>query len=113
MSQPAGPRNGRRGRARRDEEAEGAGGREVVRGSEKERKGDGRDALYRGVMDASRGWFRLGLAATSVKVIVIGGTGEREIYSACRFFSSLVPFLFLFEPLYLPLSFTPIIGGTV
>lgn len=64
-------------------------------------------------MDASRGWFRLGLAATSVKVIVIGGTGEREIYSACRFFSSLVPFLFLFEPLYLPLSFTPIIGGTV
>lgn len=62
-------------------------------------------------MDASRGWFRLGLAATSVKVIVIGGTGEREIYSACRFF--FLPFLFLFEPLYLPLSFTPIIGGTV
>lgn len=75
----------------------GAGGRgrslEVV---EKERKGDGRDALYRGVMDASRGWFRLGLAATSVKVIVIGGTGEREIYSLrVDFFSSF--FLFLFH----------------
>lgn len=75
MSQPAGPRNGRRGRGGEGREREGEEGEgEVVRGSEKERKGDGRDALYRGVMDASRGWFRLGLAATSVKVIVIGGT---------------------------------------
>lgn len=48
-------------------------------------------------MDASRGWFRLGLAATSVKVIVIGGTGEREIYSACRFFFPPRPFSFSFR----------------
>lgn len=96
MSQPAGPRNGRRGRGGEGREREGEEGEgEVVRGSEKERKGDGRDALYRGVMDASRGWFRLGLAATSVKVIVIGGTAEREIYSACRFTSS--PFFFSFR----------------
>lgn len=93
----------------------GAGGRgrslEVV---EKERKGDGRDALYRGVMDASRGWFRLGLAATSVKVIVIGGTGEREIYSLRVDFFSFPPFFFFFStPVVSATSFTPIIGGTV
>lgn len=84
----------------------GAGGRgrslEVV---EKERKGDGRDALYRGVMDASRGWFRLGLAATSVKVIVIGGTGEREIYSLRVDFFSFPPFFFFFS--------TPVVSATV
>lgn len=83
------------GEGRRGPGGGGGGGEgEVVRGSEKERKGDGRDALYRGVMDASRGWFRLGLAATSVKVIVIGGTAEREIYSACRFTSSPLFFFF-------------------
>lgn len=107
MSQPAGPRNGRRGRARgADGGTEGRRGKgrslEVV---EKERKGDGRDALYRGVMDASRGWFRLGLAATSVKVIVIGGTGEREIYSLRVDFFSFPPFFFFFS--------TPVVSATV
>lgn len=63
-------------------------------------------------MDASRGWFRLGLAATSVKVIVIGGTQRRE-KSTLRVDSPPPLLFFLFEPLYLPLSFTPIIGGTV
>lgn len=50
-------------------------------------------------MDASRGWFRLGLAATSVKVIVIGGTQRRE-KSTLRVDSPPPLLFFLFEPLY-------------